>query len=541
MKLAKIFLPLTAIAVSSLGLTGCNNKGTRVGGSAVIQIKSYKGGYGTDWLHEMARQFKTIYPEISFEFVEESSQVVFENVGKELVVPKNNQIDLYFLNGSDVDFLIQKSYSVLKKRDVVILEPLDDVFESKGIGLSGQESQTIQSRFFEGFENACRYNGSFERWRGNLYILPWANASTGVFMNKSVLDRYNIEVPLTSNEFKTAVETIYNEGRRDSIFPWSWAGSNAVGYWEYLYETWFAQYSGTANFENFMNCNPGDGNIKEEGYKVFEDQGILKALEAMYEILDLRYSANGSASKTHMEAQSEFVRGKSAFMCDGDWLLNEMKKDYFDKAKDIQMLGVPVLSCIGEEIGITDSQLHTLVEMIDEHKTNSEIKSIITSLIDSQIARVREARSIHDTIGTGHSVMIPSYSDAKEAAKLFLRFVYSNDGCRIFRNFAYSNLPLSYTTQEGDTNTPFQQSLDKINDYDTPRIITSAAHYNCVRDIAQLYLFNSPAWIHPTTFRDIMIDKNSSSSVLSPNYIFTAEQRYVRNNWSRYMSNINYL
>lgn len=539
MKLAKIFLPLTATAISLFSLTGCSR--TKIGGSHVIQIKSYKGGYGTDWLHEMADKFQTIYPEISFEFVEESALVTNEKVKGEILLPKKNQIDLYFSNGNDVEDLIQRSYGALKQRDVVLLEPLDDVFESKAIGLSGEESQTIKSRFFEGFESASRYNGSFEKWRGNLYILPWANASTGVFINKAVLDKYNVEIPLTSKELKTAVETISTQGKSDGIYAWSWAGSNAVGYWEYLYETWFAQYSGTQKFENFMNCDPGNGRIKEEGYKVFEDQGILKALEAMYGILDLKYSPNGSTSKQHMEAQSEFVRGKSAFMCDGDWLLNEMKKDYFEQAKNIQMIGAPVLSCIGEEIGITDSQLHNLVKMIDEHKTDSEIKATVSTLSDANIARVREARSIHDTIGIGHSVMIPSYADAKEAAKMFLRFVYSNDGCRIFRNFAYSNLPLSYTTEESDTNTPFQQSLDKINDYETPRIITSAAHYNCVRDFAQLYLFNYSGWVHPTTFRDIMIDKSSSSPVLSPNYIFTTEQQYVKNNWSMYMTRINWL
>ena len=544
MKTKRLLLPLILASIAVFSATGCSNK-QKAGGASTIQIKSYKGGYGTDWLHEMADKFKTIHPEISFEFVEESALVTNEKVQGEIALPKKNQIDLYFVTGLDVDALLQKSYSALKKRDVVLLEPLDDVFQSKAIGLDGkEESTTIQSRFFDGFEELCKYNGSFPKWRNNMFFLPWADASTGLFVNKSVLDKYNVEIPLTSNELINAVQTIYTNGKSQGNYPFSWAGNNAYGYWEYLYETWFAQYSGAEAFNRFMNCDPGNGKIVEEGYKVFQDQGILKALEAMFDICDLKYSPNGSTSKTHMEAQTEFVTGKTAFMCDGDWLLNEMKRDYFDQSKEIMMIGAPILSSIGTEIGITDAELHTLVENIDVHKSNSEIKTVFPSLTDANIERVRSARSLHDTLGIGHTVAIPSYADAKDAAKLFLRFMYSNDGCRIFRNYAYSNLPLSYVSDASDSNTTFQKSLDRVRDYERPQIITSTAPFNGVRSIAFIYLFNYSSWVHPYTFMNIMIDKASSNPSFTnkgPQYLFEYEQEYVKGQWSQYMTYINYL
>ena len=541
MKNKKILLFVGATVVSMVGAASCSNS-TSVGGSNVIQIKSYKGGYGTDFLHEMADKFKTIYPEITFEFVEESALVNNEQAKLEICQPKKNQIDLYFTNGIDIEYLMEKNYTVLRDRDKTLLEPLDDVFNSKAIGFNGEESATIASRMFDGYKAAFTYDGSAAKWNGGIFALPWADSITGLFVNKSVLDKYEVALPLTSNELAEAVHKIYEQGASDDIYPFSWAGANAVGYWEYLFEVWFAQYTGKENFENFMRCDPnGSGKIKEEGYKVYEDIGILKALEGMDPILDLKYSPDGSVSMQHIEAQTDFMKGKSAFMCDGDWMLNEMKENYFELGKNITILRTPILSSIGTEIGLTDSQLHTLVEMIDNHKTKDEIKASLSMLDDAMIDRVIQARSMHDSIGSGHNVFMPSYADAKEAAKLFLRFMYSNDGCRIFRNFAYANLPLSYTPDPSDSNTPFQQSLDKVYDYEKPIIITSCAPYNNVRNIAQIFWFNYSAWVHPRTFLDIMKNKFSDGGTFTPEYVFNKEKEFVQSNWTKYMTNITYL
>ena len=207
------------------------------------------------------------------------------------------------------------------------------------------------------------------------------------------------------------------------------------------------------------------------------------------------------------------------------------------------MLGAPILSSIGEEIGITDSQLHDLVKMIDEHRSNADIIAAIPSLNDAKIARVYNARCVYDSIGAAHTIVIPSYADAKDQAKLFVRYLYSNDGCRVFRNQTYSSLPLKYTKQEGDTNTPYQQSLDQIQSYGDPQMISSASLYNNVRSVAQLYNFNYSAWVHPSTFYAVMANKANSSAAIkfTPEFIFESEQAYVRNNWSKYMSFVTWL
>ena len=542
MKIKNFLLPLILVSSASL-VSGCRNKKNQVGGAQTIQIKAYKGGYGTDFLHEMADKYHEAHPEISFSFLDESVLIDGEKAAAEIAVPKKNQVDLYFVTGVDINYLVKKSSSVLNKRDEVLLEPLDSIFEGKAVGLDGKEEEaTIKSRFFNGFEELCKYDGEFPKWRGTMFTLPWAEATTGIFMNKSVLDKYGVSIPLTSNEFISAVQTIYTAGKPNNNYPFSWGGGNAAGYWQYLYETWFAQYSGQQKFYNFQMCDPGNGKIVQEGYKVYEDAGILKALEAMFPILDLNYSPNGSRTQQHTEAQTDFITGKTAFMIDGDWLMNEMKEYYYEQGKEIMMLRAPILSSIGSEIGISDAQLHTLVESIDNHLSNTEIKVLIPSLSDESIERVRSARSVHDTIGIGHNILIPSYADAKDAAKEFVKFFYSNDGCRIFRNFANANLPLTYQTKEGDKNTPFQQSLDKVRDYDNPQIVTSVASYNGVRTTPspQILTFNYSAWVTPYTFVYIMLDKTNDQA-FTPESIFNGEKDYVRSQWNSWMIYIDYL
>jgi len=161
-------------------------------------------------------------------------------------------------------------------------------------------------------------------------------------------------------------------------------------------------------------------------------------------------------------------------------------------------------------------------------------------LTDANIDRVLNARSIYDSIGGAHEIVIPSYADAKDAAKLFIRFLYSNDGCRIFRNNAYANMPLAYETGDGDTDTPFQRSLDKIVNYDNPHMITTASPFNNVRNVAQLMNFNYTAWVHPNTYKSIMLDK-ASTKTFSAQFIYENELAYVRNNWSRYMAFVHWL
>lgn len=543
----KKLLALSAFSTVVIpSVTSCGSS-VKPGGEGVVQIRVYKGGYGDEWLNELVKQFNETFKSqnCSAEIVE-SSTLVTEKAKQEIYDVKNNQIDLYFTNGSDYSSIIDKSKDTLRTTSRTLLENLDDVLTSKAIGFDGkEESQTIGERLFDGIRNVSTYNGFNEKWQDKVFKLPWADAMTGLFANMTVLNKYNIELPLTSDEFTSAIEKI-SKHNSDGVYPYSWGGNNCPGYWCFLFETWFAQYSGVKKYEQFMKCEPYEGatvdEIKSDGYKVYEEPGLRKSLDAMYPIMQLKYSADGSASLNHNEAQIQFMTDKSAFFVNGDWIMNEMRSQYAEKASDIVMLQMPILSCIGTENGLeNDQQLHDVVKAIDEGKTDEEIKVLVPKATDALLTKVRDARSIHDSIGAGHDMLIPSYADAKDAAKKFIRFMYSNDGCNVFREKAWSNLPLKYTIKDPSKTNNFQASLDKVYSSGKTQVISDCAEYNPIRSYSQLYLFNYSAWQHPNTFKNMMLQHDtevSGKKPFAPENMMPAEADYVKTSWPSYMENI---
>lgn len=546
MKNKKVFALACLSALSMCALTGCGN-GVEAGGEHTIQVRLYKAGYGEKWLKDVIEKYEAVNPNHNKVEIIEASANLGEASLQEIQSPKDNQIDMYFLSSANLSDILGASKSALGRGSKdALLECVDDVFESKAIGFDGkEETKTIAERMFDGYETTSQYNGTaYANWTGKKFLLPWADGMTGILVNPAVLQQYGLDIPLTSDELQHCVDVIYDankdKAKSDSskIYPYSWAGKNASGYWEYLFETWFAQYSGKSGFDNFLKCayngDESAENIKNNGWKVYEDQGILKSLEAMYGLMDLKYSK--SADYDHMQAQNEILQGKAAFMVTGDWILGEMansSQTYFEKAKELKMIQTPILSSLASEVGLkNDAALHEVVSMIDENKTNADIKAKYSGINDSGIDKIRDARSIHDGIGSSHSILIPSYADAKEAAKEFVRYLYSEDGCRAFRNAAYANLPLSYEKKAEDTNTTYQQSLDKIYASGKPQMVSSTAQLNDVRNASQLYMFNCQTWSHPHTFKDIM----KARDTLTPELVFTTERNTVRDSWDAYMS-----
>ncbi|MCQ2796138.1 MAG: ABC transporter substrate-binding protein [Bacilli bacterium] len=554
MKITKTLLLFTGVGLVAPLIASCGS-GTPVGGADTVQIRAYKAGFGVDWLYELKDQFEKTFPGKKIEIVE-ASALVGEASINEIKTPGKNQIDLYFLSDGHVSDVVSSSAGILRKKDKCLYEDLTDVFNSKAIGFDGkEESETIASRMYNGYKDYSTYVGYVTQFTGKMYTIPWADSVLGITANPSVLNKFNIDYKdiLTSNDLKTAIETIYNahkketiDGKEIELKPYSWAGNNAPGYWTYLFETWFSQYSGVSKYEDFMRCTPNhDGKFYEKGYEVYKDEGILKSLQAMDSILDLNYSPAGSSGMKHTDAQTDFIKGKTAFMVSGDWMLKEMSttEAYFNLTKECVMMKTPIISELGTKIGLTEENLKKIIKLIDaQGKTadNEAIKKEVSGVTDEQINTVREARSTHDSLGVSHNIVVPSYSDALPLTKQFIRFMYSNDGCRVCRNKGYMNLPVSYKTEAGDSTSTFQSSVDEAYNFPEVHMISGAGELNDVRQMSKIILFNKSEWSHPNTFKTIMQSKFDGKP-LAMDKIYNDEAEYMKLNWkSVFMTNGGY-
>ena len=138
-------------------------------------------------------------------------------------------------------------------------------------------------------------------------------------------------------------------------------------------------------------------------------------------------------------------------------------------------------------------------------------------------------------------MFVPSYSDAIDATKTFIRFMYSNDGCNIFREKAWGNLPIHYTVKNPSKTTGYQASLDKVYAQGKTQVISDNAEYNSIRSSAQIYLFNYSAWQHPNAFKNIMINHDlvvEGKKPFLPENMWETEAQYVKDSWKSYMEKV---
>lgn len=506
------------------------------GTNKTIKVKIYKAGWGDEWLTTMIEAFEKTYAAEGFKVeVVESSSTVAETTEQELLLgPAKNDVDLFFSSGVSIPTVLSRTKKVLKSDATPLLYSFDTILDEPCIGANKlPEKATLRSRMFNGYKIHSTYKGDMSQWNGQCFNLSWANNAVGLFVNPTVLAKYNLDTPLTSDEFIADLKAISAQSDSTGVYPYAWAGNNAPGYWEYLFNSWFGQYSTVENYNKWLSL---DGDNVTDGYKVYTDKGILESLKAMHDTLNLKYSENGAVNMTHLEMQDRFLTGKAAFVVSGDWLLNEMSGEYLNEAKACKMIKAPMLSSIGTEIGVSDSDLHIIVKGIDDGEDDATIKGKVSALTDAGLARVRTARKVYASIGVDHQVLVPSYSDALTAVSYFLRFVYSADGCRIFHAKARGTLPFSYdqSADEIAADSAFEKSIREVTENGQGAIIDEAPSLSAIRSKSGMLSWNAPAWRSSTTWKTVMM--NISNSAFDPDAMYSGEAKYVQAQWSTYLS-----
>lgn len=535
-KIKKLVALLLAVLMTVSLFAGCGDNNTDVsgeGGSKTAIVKFNRGGYGDEWLYAMKEAFEEAYKEEGYKI---EIQIVIGDHGdlteQEIKLgPEKTKVDLFITSNVNIYNLLAHSRKVMNDDTTPLLEPLDDVFYSPAIGADKQEeAKTIEERVFSGFRESYIYDGD-DIWNGTVFTLGAFTASTGIAVNPAVFERYGVALPNTTDELIAAVKTISEKGAADGVYPFVWAGNNAPGYWSYLYDCLFAQYAGVEAFRNFVATQPESGDIINDGWKVYEDKAILESLKVLEPMMNLDYAPNGSINFTHTEAQHYLMVGEAGFMITGDWLLSEMKKDYYAEASNCIMLKTPVLSVIGTECGITDAQLSQAVTMVDEGKTNEEIVAAISGLTEEGAIRIRNARNIYSSIGASLHMMMPNYADAKDVAKLFIKFMYSEDGCRIMRDNAHALVPVACESYETTEQTTFLDSIAKVMNDGEATAIFYDPNKSIIRSSSGLLEFNYSAFVSPNTFKSMMLDKK-----ITAQYIYEKDLEYVKNNWANYIA-----
>ena len=534
-------------------LTGCggSHKETKPDGTSAIQSKkaivAYNSvGYGDEWLEALADEFNKMYANEGYEIeLKISPNMVYQyNAALEIGIgPDKNDIDMY-VDAYNLEGLLEASNKTMRGQGAVLVDMRESVWNKPAIGLNKQEeSKTVAERFFLD-EKYVYYNGKNEEYHGGVYVLPTGMElwTVGINVNPSVIEKYGYTVdnlPKTTDEFNQMCETIAAKTNETDIYAYAWAGGNCSGYLAYLFFEYFAQYTGYENFMNFCETKPFTDatleDIKQDGWRVYENPGILEAFKAMEPMMEMRFSPNGSSSMDHMKAQHILLTGQAAFMISGDWLLYQMKDEYYEEASQCIMMKTPVLSVIGSECGITDAELSTAVDMIDKGKTDEEIMAEIPGLDQAETTRIRDARNIYcggeTNIRSG--CVIPAYADGRDVAILFARFMCSEDALRIIRNHGYKINCYECDSYDFEVETPYMQSvLSNINPGEG-RYVAMDSSLSIVRSNSGMLYFNHPANVQPVTFKNMILD---TTGEMTAQRMYDNEIAYVKENWSTWVA-----
>ena len=547
MKHLKRILSLALIALMLIGImAGCGQKKvfyeTDAAGNVIqhkTAIVSYNSsGYGDSWLRKSAEEFNKMYAaegykvELQISFSNESNATLEIGKGGE-----KNDVDLY-IGAGNLEKLLDASDKTMRGKGAVLVDLTEEVWNKPAIGLNKQEETKLVKDRFLLDEEYLYYDGKKTEYHGGIYCLPTSMASCGIVLNPAVTEKYGYgldNLPRTTDEFNAMCDKIAATSSSTGVYAYAWPGGNASGYITYLFFEYFAQYSGKEAFMNFVKTEPYTGATVEEiaadGWKVYEDRGILEGFKAMEPIMKPEYSPAGSASMTHLEAQHEVMVGNAAFIMNGDWVLNEMEEEYYDEASQCIMMNTPVLSVIGVECGITDAELSKAVGMIDEGKTNEEIIAAIPGLDDAETTRIRDARNIwgrgESTIRAGAA--IPAYANGRDVAILFLRFLCSEDAAQILRDEAYHMSAFACESYESKGNTVYMDSVVANINPGHGQSISMDASLSIVRANSGMLYFNHPMVIQPVTFKNMIMD---TTGEMTAEKMFENEKAYAKSQWS---------
>lgn len=440
-KIKKFLSVLIVIALVTTCFAGCGSKGNEGGGSkSDIEINYWNSGLGTDWLDAMIAAFEEAYPEYNVTYTATADAAA---TVAPFGISDTDTIDLYL---------------ALKLYNLDYMEPLDDVLSATPEG----ESKTIGEKFDS---NYLQFEKSED---GKHYTLTYGGGIIGIVYNKKMFEEAGItQLPRTTDELASVCDTFYSEG----IAPF--CHFKPSGYWTWISEAFFTQYSGLDYYVNtFYGSKDADGNSPSKDVFKAED-GRYETLKAYEKFLTPDYVLPGSNSSEHVTMQTKFISGESAMMANGSWLANEMASA--GSTDNFEMMLTPVISSITDKLTTVkkESDLRNLISAIDAvvsgEKDISEYQDGDNYVVNGASVSAADWDYVHKARYTmasnyaGQSAFIPNYSNAKEGAKEFLKFMYSDKGIKVYTDSL--NLMLPINPDEGEIDTSKWNGFEK-NQYE---------------------------------------------------------------------------
>lgn len=503
---------MLAAVMSVACFTGCGNKGKKAGNSEKeIEITYWNAGLGREWLDDMVEKFEEKYPE--YEIVinaTASASAVSTSFG----MPDVDTTDLYLYIQNDM---------------TEYMEPLNDVLETTVEG----ETKTIGEKFQKSYLDSQISSD------GNYYMLTYGGGIIGIVYNEKMLKDAGIEeLPRTTKELAYACDTLLDH----DIMPW--CHFSPQGYWTWMDDVFFAQYCGYDYYTNHFYASVDDkGESPSKDLLTNQEDGRYATLKALEEIVTAENVLPASNTYDHATMQTKFLQGECAMMVNGSWFETEMQSQ--GSADGFKMMRTPVLSAIVDKLDTVnkESELVQLITAIDSvtdgEKTkddykkgeNYEIGGLAVSASDWDY--VENARNSMASNFASETAFIPTYSNCKDGAKAFLKFLYSDEGYQHYLDSLGTTLPLSMDTKTADYSkmSKFGTSVFAISEGTRQFVTMEAVNRHVIYKETSARSFGITNVIPAFTTRNT--GERKSADEFWDDYVSDVEK-----NWDEWMKNI---
>ncbi len=432
-KILASVLAIGMLASSGLSLAGCGG-GAVANDENTLEIFISDFGYGTAWLSDVVAKFKTQdwvkekYPNLNIPTIKKNSE---KSYPADSITSGTTTIDLFFST-----MTAAASYEKTDASGACYFEDITDVYTSSVPNEEGKVQEKMLPSILAGKKYVTKAGES------KYYAVPWVNGYMGLLYNETLMKEYlgnDYAIPRTTNELVQMAKDIKGKDKVPFI------SAAKVDYWLYVFQTWWMQYEGVTEYENYWN---GVNKYGEYTTDIYAQQGRLEALKVLESLISRSNGYNHSDVTTQefTAAQSKMILGEAVMMPNGDWFETEMRSNYSEDKNhyDIKFMKTPIISSIVETMDLyTHGETkYTDLDESDRNAYDEKLQAIITA-VDNGTTAALEGVSAADVqkiegarkaiIGiSSHDAMIPSYAKAKGIAKDFLRFLATDIACESF-------------------------------------------------------------------------------------------------------------
>lgn len=398
--LAAAFIALTGLTAcgdnggngGNSGNGGGNSGGGNTGNVTTITVGYFEGAYGDMHWKSWEKLYNEAHPNEKIELETEGDPAY------------GSSIENLLSTGAGADIMVAPM-TWRKHASRNWLEPLGEVYSSDfGNG------KTIEESLNDEIKDNLKFKDQY-------YAMPFSEYMTGIAVNKGFFDERGWKLPETMDDMLDIIDKISklpennDKDTENDIAPFAWSGVESPYYWNYVMNTWWANYGGINEIKTFKEmASPA----------VYQTTAREKAVDALLTLIGGNGSpkncADGVIGMENLESQLLFTSGKALMMPNASWLEIEMIKNMSDDFEMVLIAPPTIDGGSGEK---------NLYGHVDEW------------------------------------LIIPSASENKEAAKKFVSFIFSEKGLIDFfeKTSTTSVFKVDYTKADTDSLTEFGKSV----------------------------------------------------------------------------------